>query len=180
MKKVLMGIFVLAIILAAATWAVIEFGGITTIVVERRVNAPVEKVWQHWTDRESMKKWWGPKDYTAPVVEHQFQEGGTFLLGMKSPSGEIIYNSGRYQEIVENKRIVAFMYFSDQHGAPIPASSYNVPGRWPAEIQITTEFTEDGAATDIRIQEDGIPMIMVLFAKMGWEQQLDKFEQVVK
>lgn len=27
---------------------------------ERTYDAPIAKVWQAWTDPESLKKWWGP------------------------------------------------------------------------------------------------------------------------
>ena len=46
----------------------------------RIFTTPAEKVWKLWNDPESMKKWWGPKDYTAPVIKNDLRVGGIFLL----------------------------------------------------------------------------------------------------
>ena len=46
------------------------------LVIERVLDAPRERVWEAWTDPEQMKKWWGPKDFTAPTVEIDLKEGG--------------------------------------------------------------------------------------------------------
>lgn len=60
-------------------------GRSSTVYVERTFSAPAEKVWKLWNDPESMKKWWGPKDYTAPVIKNDPRVGGTFLISIRSP-----------------------------------------------------------------------------------------------
>ena len=52
-------------------------------------------------------------------------------------------------------------------------------GQWPDAITVTVEFAEMGGRTRVAITEVGIPLIMKLFAKMGWEQQLDKFQALL-
>lgn len=52
------------------------------IHVERLVSAPVEKVWAVWTEAETIKSWWGPKDFTSPVIKNNFQVGGRYLLSI--------------------------------------------------------------------------------------------------
>ena len=42
------------------------------LVIERIFDAPVDLVWQAWTDPEHIKRWWGPKDFTAPVIKKRF------------------------------------------------------------------------------------------------------------
>src|ERR1700704_5764706 len=39
----------------------------TTVSMERTFNASVADVWRVWNDADSIKKWWGPKGYTALV-----------------------------------------------------------------------------------------------------------------
>lgn len=150
------------------------------VTAERTFNAPVATVWKHWNDPESMKQWWSPKGFTAPVIKSDFRVGGTFLLSMKSPKDEMFWNVGSYKEIVLNKKIVSAMSFSDENGKALRGSEIPVPGVWPDEVTVIVEFTEDGGRTHVKVTEIGIPMIMKLFAKLGWEQQFDKFELLVR
>ncbi len=151
----------------------------STIRVERTFNAPVEKVWQIWTDVESMKKWWSPKDYTAPVIKSDLQVSGKFLYSMQSPKGEMFWNTGQYVQVVPNKKIVLLMSFSDENGKVIRGKEIPVPGVWPDAIRVSVDFEDVGGKTRVLVEEVGIPTIMKVFAKMGWEQQFDKFETLL-
>ncbi|HRG53459.1 MAG TPA: SRPBCC domain-containing protein, partial [Bacteroidia bacterium] len=55
------------------------------IVVTRIFNAPVELVWQNWTDPELIKQWWGPDKFTCPTAKIDFREGGTSIVSMLAP-----------------------------------------------------------------------------------------------
>lgn len=153
---------------------------VTTIVVaERAFNAPVEKAWKLWTETDSIQKWWGPKDFTAPVIQNDFRTGGKFLFSMRSPKGETYWNTGTYDEIVPNRKIVSSMSFSDENGKVLRGSEIPVPGAWPDEISVTVEFTPQDGKTHVKVFESGIPLLMKVLAKMGWEQQFDKFEALL-
>jgi uncharacterized protein YndB with AHSA1/START domain len=176
--KILAGIAV-ALILSVTIFVLIARKSSSTVYVERTFPAPVKKVWKVWNDPELMKKWWSPKDYTAPVIKNDFRVSGTFLLSMRSPKGEMFWNTGTYKEIVANKKIVSTMSFSDENGKVVPGTDVPVPGEWPDEITVTVEFNETEGKTRVAISEVGIPLIMKLFAKMGWQQQFDKFETLL-
>lgn len=147
-----------------------------TIRVTRVVEQPVDFVWQNFTSPELMKQWWSPKNFTAPVIENDARTGGRFLFSMQAPDGKISYNSGTYVDVIPQKKIVSEMAFSDEKGNPVPASTYGIPGDWPPIVRVTVEFKDMGRQTEITVTEEGIPRIMSIFAKMGWEQQFDKFE----
>ena len=36
-----------------------------SIIIKRTFNLPLTVIWKAWTDAESFKKWWGPKEYTC-------------------------------------------------------------------------------------------------------------------
>lgn len=150
-----------------------------TIRVDRTFNAPIEKVWFAWNDTESIKKWWSPKGYTAPIIQNDFQVNGRFLFSMKSPTGSISWNTGIYNEIIPNEKIVSTMSFADETGKAISASEAGIPGKWPNEITVTAEFKNVDGKTQVHVTEVGIPMIMYFFAEMGWHQQFDKFETLL-
>lgn len=151
------------------------------VSVDREFNANIETIWKLWEDPDSMKKWWGPNNFSAPVVENDLREGGRFLLGMKSPQGDVSYNAGTYLEVVRLQRIVAHMSFSDERGNLIPGDQIRVPGKWPDFVSVKVEFSSPAPnKTHVHIEEAGIPFIMWFFAKLGWEQQFDKIENLIK
>jgi uncharacterized protein YndB with AHSA1/START domain len=148
----------------------------TKVSVQRTFNAPVDKLWQIWTDAETIKKWWGPNGYKAPAIRNDFRVGESYLWAMESPKGEVFRNTGTYKEIVSKKRIVSTMSFADKDGNPIPGSQAPVPGSWPDEITVIVEFNESNGRTEVRVSELGIPVIGKIFARIGWAQQFDKIE----
>ncbi len=113
----------------------------TTVCMERTFNASVADVWRVWNDADSIKKWWGPKSYTALVVRNDVREGGSYLWAMKSEQGRMFWNTGTYKEVVANKKIVSTMSFSNENGKTIPGSQVSVPGQWPNEITVIVEFS---------------------------------------
>jgi uncharacterized protein YndB with AHSA1/START domain len=178
LPKIVAGITVV-LILSVTVFVLIARRTSSTVHVERTMSAPVEKVWKLWNDPESMKQWWGPKDYSAPVIKSDFRVGGAFLLSMRSPKGEMFWNTGTYKEIVTNKKIVSSLSFSDENGKAVPGSDAPVPGEWPDAITITVAFSDADGKTTVAITEAGIPLIMKWFAGMGWQQQFDKFEALL-
>lgn len=171
-------------ILAGVALVIAVIIGITrqvssTVIVERTLNAPVEKVWKVWTTTESIQKWWSPKDFTAPVIKNDFRVGGTYLFSMQSPKNEMFWNTGTYTEITLNQKIAFTVSFADENGKLVPGAQAPAPGKWPDSIMATVTFQADGGKTHVRVEEVGIPLIMKILAKMGWEQQFDKFERLL-
>jgi uncharacterized protein YndB with AHSA1/START domain len=150
-----------------------------TFRAEHTFNAPVNQVWKVWNDPESLQKWWGPKHYIAPIIRNDLRVGGTYLWAMKSPKGEMIWNTGIYKEVVLNSRIVSTMSFSDENGKVIPGSKVPVPGSWPDEITVIVEFNESAGKTRVTVTELGIPLIVKPLSKIAWAQQFDKIEPLL-
>lgn len=178
LKKILIAAGVVVVLVVAFVFVARRVS--STVHVERVFDAPVTQVWHRWTDEKAMTLWWSPKDFTAPVIRNDFKVGGKFHWSMRSPKGEMFWNTGSYTEIVPGKKIVSTMSFADENGNAVTGSQIPVPGVWPDAITVETVFTEDNGKTKVAVTETGIPLIMKLFAKMGWEQQLDKFELLIK
>ena len=139
-------------------------------------NASVADVWRVWNDADSIKKWWGPKSYTALVVRNDVREGGSYLWAMKSEQGRMFWNAGTYKEVVANKKIVSTMSFSNENGKTIPGSQVSVPGQWPNEITVIVEFSDSEGKARVTVTEVGIPLIAYALLKIGWAQQFDKIQ----
>ena len=151
----------------------------TTVSAERTFNAPVADVWRVWNDADSIKKWWGPKGYTALVIRNDVREGGSYLWAMKSQQGTIFWSTGTYREVLANKKIVSTMSFSNENGKTIPGSKVSVPGNWPNEIAVIVEFSESQGKARVTVAEVGIPLIVYPLTKMGWAQQFDKIQSLL-
>ena len=64
-------------------------GSEQAVVIERDFDAPVELIWQMWTDPEHFKAWYGPTGAAIPVAKMDVRVGGTRLVCMEfaSPDG---------------------------------------------------------------------------------------------
>jgi len=151
----------------------------TTVSAEHTFNASAADVWKVWTDADSVQKWWGPKGYTAVVVHNDVREGGSYLWAMKSKQGKMSWNTGTYQEVLINKRLVSTMSFSNENGIPIPGPQVPVPGRWPDGLTVIVDFTETAGKTTVTVQEVGIPVIVYPLSKLGWAQQFEKIQSLL-
>lgn len=54
------------------------------VLFERTYNAPLETVWQAWTDPEKIKQWWGPDDVNIPECEVDLRVGGRIYIVMEA------------------------------------------------------------------------------------------------
>jgi uncharacterized protein YndB with AHSA1/START domain len=77
----------------------------------RTIKAPVELVWEVWTQPEHIINWWGPKGFTSTIHKFEFVIGGEWLLTMHGPDGSNFPNRSIFKEIVLNKKIV-FEHFN--------------------------------------------------------------------
>ncbi|TAI49158.1 SRPBCC domain-containing protein [Flagellimonas allohymeniacidonis] len=82
-----------------------------TLTLERTFGAPLELVWEAWTQPEHIAQWWGPKGMETTVLEHDFTVGGQWKYLMKMPNGSEFVADGVYSEIVERQKIVSTANF---------------------------------------------------------------------
>jgi uncharacterized protein YndB with AHSA1/START domain len=150
------------------------------LVIERVLDAPRDKVWEAWTDPEQFKKWWGPKDFTAPTVEIDLQEGGKYLYCMRSPDGQDVWGTGKYREIVPMERLVFTDSFADENGNVVPGTQYGMSDEFPLEMQITVTFEDVDGGTKLTLRHDGLPAGDTGDqAEAGWNESLDKLAALV-
>lgn len=78
------------------------------LVINKEINAPVEHVFQAWTQPELMKQWFAPGDVmTVTNAEVDLKVGGSYLIHMHDPEEKADHIvSGTYEEIIPNKKIV--------------------------------------------------------------------------
>ena len=76
-----------------------------SIRLTKQLNAPVEKVWNAWTNTDHIKHWWGPDGFTNTITKMDLQPGGEWLLVMHGADGTDYDNKSVFTEVVTNRKI---------------------------------------------------------------------------
>lgn len=76
------------------------------IHITRLLQAPIELVWEVWTDPEHIKNWWGPSGFTSTINKMDVQPGGEWLLVLHGPDGANYKNENIFREVVKHKKLV--------------------------------------------------------------------------
>ncbi|HEY3251392.1 MAG TPA: SRPBCC domain-containing protein [Ignavibacteria bacterium] len=151
------------------------------LVITRIFDAPRELVWKAWTEPEHFKRWWGPKNFTAPSSKMDLRAGGKYLHCMRSPDGKDFWSTGVYREIVKPEKIVYTDSFADEKGNAVPASHYGMPEDFPTEMVVTVTFEELEGKTKMTLVHSGMPKgEMCEMASGGWNQSFDKLAETLK
>jgi uncharacterized protein YndB with AHSA1/START domain len=82
-----------------------------TLTLKRTLDAPVDLVWEAWTEPGHIAQWWGPKGMKITVVRHDFKIGGEWKYVMPMPNGSEFISEGKYSEIVEFRKIITSANF---------------------------------------------------------------------
>jgi uncharacterized protein YndB with AHSA1/START domain len=146
------------------------------VVITRVFNAPRGVVFKAWTDCERLKRWWGPKGFTAPLCKIDPRTEGVFHNCMRSPDGSDFCGKGVYREIVEPERISFTDFFVDGSGNPVPATHYGMSPDWPQETLVTVTFAENDGQTVLTLKHSlgSVPVSERNLWRQGWNESLDK------
>ena len=148
------------------------------LTITRIFDAPREKVWKAWTTPEEVKKWWGPKYFTAPVSKIDLRVGGKYLSCMRGSDGKDYWSTGVYRELAPMERIVVTDSFADEKGNVVPASYYGMAADFPLELLVTVTFEELGNKTKMVLRHEGIPLGMMReMTETGWSESFDKLAE---
>jgi uncharacterized protein YndB with AHSA1/START domain len=124
-------------------------GGTAPFVIARELAAPRALVYQAWTQREHLRRWWGPKGVTVTTCELDLRTGGTMHYGMRMADGRELWGRWVFRDIVPGERLVFVDTFSDPAGG---VTRHPFAPQWPVELLTTVTFTERDGKTTVRIQ----------------------------
>lgn len=86
--------------------------------ITRMLSAPVDLVWEVWTNPEHIANWWGPVGFTSTIHKMDVMTGDEWLLTMRGPGGKNYPNKSVFIEIVPFKKMV-FQHFNPNYIATI-------------------------------------------------------------
>lgn len=76
------------------------------LLLSRKLNAPIDLVWEVWTQPEHIANWWGPDGFTNTIHQMDVVVGGVWDLVMHGPDGTNYKNRNVFKEIVFHKKLV--------------------------------------------------------------------------
>lgn len=145
------------------------------VVIERSFAAPVELIWQMWTDPEHFSAWYGPEGATIPVAKMDVRVGGTRLVCMEAPTpgGPIrMWFTGEHREVSEPTRLVYTESICDEDGNVLDPSALGMPEGHPTTTEVRVELSEVDGHTRMVMTHVGVPSDSPGAA--GWTMAFDK------
>ena len=130
------------------------------LLLTRTLNAPIDLVWEAWTDPQHIAKWWGPNGFTNTITTMDMKPGGEWILTMHGPDGTDYKNKSIFKEVIPHKKIVF------DHIAP--------------NFTATIEFEARGEQTHLtwhmlfETTEQFIQVVKTFKADDGLKQNVDK------
>ena len=146
-----------------------------SVVIERTFDAPVELVWQMWTDPAHFASWYGPMGASIPTCNMDVQIGGKrhFCMAMETPNGPMqMWFTGEYKEIVPNERLVYTESMSDEEGNVKSPQDMGMPEGHPATTDVVVELQDIDGKTKMTMTHVGVPADSP--GAMGWGMAFDK------
>ena len=113
------------------------------IHVERSFDAPVDLVWQAWTDPKITDQWWAPKPWRAETKSQEFKPGGKWFYSMVSPEGERHWCVFEYKTINPKTSYSGSDAFCDENGV--------INKEFPS-MDWDNQFSDKGASTVVNIE----------------------------
>ena len=131
-----------------------------SVVMERTLDAPIDLVWQMWTDPEHFKAWYGPTGASIPVAEMDVRVGGKRLVAMEmeTPNGPMkMWFVGKYLEVVPDERLVYSESMSDENGNVMSPSDMGMPEGHPETTEVIVQLEGISGRTKMVMTHVGVP-----------------------
>ena len=130
----------------------------TIISVQTIVNAPIEKVWNCWTNPEDIVKWnYASEDWHSPHAKNDVRINGNFNYRMEAKDGSMGFDFyGVYDHIIIQKQIEYTM--GDGRKAKIIFKETN------NKVEIIENFEAENE-NSIELQKSGWQAILNNFKK---------------
>ena len=148
------------------------------VVIERVFDAPVELVWQMWTQPEHFQAWYGPQGFTVPVANMDLSIGGKRQVCMASPDGSMkMWTIGEFMEINAPERLVYTESPADEAGNIVSPEAMGMPEGYPVTTRVIVQLSDLGGRTKMVMTHEGMPAESG--AGGGWEQAFTKLVEYI-
>jgi uncharacterized protein YndB with AHSA1/START domain len=133
----------------------------TTVTIETSINAPVERVWNYWTEPWHIMHWnQASEDWFTSHAENDLRVGGKFVSRMEARDGSSAFDfAGEYDSVILLKQIKYTL----------------ADGR---NVKVTFSSEEDHTIVSESFETETIHDVEMQLA--GWQSILDNFKRYVE
>lgn len=150
------------------------------VKIQREFEAPIDAVWNMWTDPDLFKQWYGPMGMSVPTAEMNLVVGGTrkICMEMKTPERTMsMWFIGVYKEISSPSRLIYTESMCDADGTIISPESMGMPAGHPDVTEVIVDLHETNGKTIMTMVHVGVPEGSA--GGGGWKQAFGKLAELV-
>ncbi len=150
------------------------------LTIERTFDAPIEKVWEAWTNPALLAKWFAPAGMTNSLATTEVKVGGLFHFCFREEkSGTEFYGRGIYQKIVPRTFLSYLDSHTDKDGKDVAPSHYGSAGDEIVESLVEITFADLGEQTKMTVVMDNYyDENMTKEMVSGWNGMFDKLSEL--
>lgn len=157
-------------------------------VINRSFDAPIDLVFDAWTNPKHLAAWIPPTGATMEYVRADIKPGGSSFSRMQWANGSAMYGKAEYLEVQRPHRIVYTQIFCDENEN---ITRHPMAPTWPATMLTTVTLTEEGpertrVTVDWQVYGDATEVERETFHKaksgmtQGWTGSFDKLEALLQ
>jgi uncharacterized protein YndB with AHSA1/START domain len=123
--------------------------GKNSFVINRSLPAPIDRVFEMWTDPAHLSSWLPPAGFDMTFLRADFRKGGDCFFRMSNDAGIAFYGKFEFLEFAKPSRIVYVQRFCDENESPI-----RHPGlpEFPESMRTTISLaSESGQETRVTV-----------------------------
>jgi uncharacterized protein YndB with AHSA1/START domain len=114
-----------------------------TITLIADFDAPIDRVWELWSDPRKLERWLGPPTHPASVEKHDLTLGGEVTFFMTGPEGDRSWGTWRVTAVDPPTSLEFTDAFADTDGTPIADMPVS---------KISVELAERGGGTRMELR----------------------------
>jgi uncharacterized protein YndB with AHSA1/START domain len=162
-----------------------ESSGKDQFVINRSFNAPIELMFDMWTDPKHFSQWIAPTGFRTEFIRADIKPGGSSFYFMANESGMKMYGRAEYLKVSRPNLLIYQQQFCDENEK---ISRHPMMPTFPATMVTTVQFNAE-APDQTRVTvtwecgEDSTAEERETFLKarsgmtMGWTGSFDKLEE---
>jgi uncharacterized protein YndB with AHSA1/START domain len=115
--------------------------GKENFVINRSFDAPLDLMFQVWTDPKHFSQWLPPTGFTMEFIRAEIKPGGTSHYVMTGANNMKMYGLVHYLAIEKPHRIIYTQQFSNEHEQ---VTRHPMSPTWPETMLTVVELTAEG------------------------------------
>jgi uncharacterized protein YndB with AHSA1/START domain len=146
-----------------------------TITLIADFDAPIERVWELWSDPRKLERWLGPPSHPASVEKHDLTPGGEVTFCMTGREGDTTWGTWRVTALDPPTSLEFTDAFADANGTPIT----DMP-----VTKVTVRLTARDGGTRMEVQSafdsrEDMNKWLSMGTVEGWQQAVGQIDALL-